>query len=76
MRIVVAPDSYKGSVSAPGVAATIQRGITQIFPDAVIDLVPIADGGEGTVEALMTATHDELHHARVTNPLGKPLTAH
>ena len=55
MRIVVAPDSYKGSVSAPGVAAAMQRGIARIFPDAVIDPVPIADGGEGTVEALVAA---------------------
>ena len=76
MRIVVAPDSYKGSVSAPGVAAAMQRGIARIFPDAVIDLVPIADGGEGTVEALVAATHGELRHARVTGPLGEPLTAH
>ena len=76
MRIVVAPDSYKGSVSAPGVAAAMQRGIARIFPDAAIDPVPIADGGEGTVEALVAATHGELSHARVTGPLGEPLTAH
>ena len=49
MRIVVAPDSYKGSVSASGVAQAMKRGILKVFPDADVRQVPIADGGEGTV---------------------------
>ena len=56
MRIVIAPDSYKGSLSAVKVARAIKRGILQIFQDAEVYEVPIADGGEGTVEALVVAT--------------------
>ena len=76
MRIVVAPDSYKGSVSALGVAQAMARGIARVFPDAAVNQVPIADGGEGTVEALVAATKGELRHDRVTGPLGEPLNAH
>lgn len=75
MRIVVAPDSYKGSVSALGVAQAMERGILQVFPGADVRKIPIADGGEGTVEALVTATSGELRQAEVTGPLGEKLTA-
>ena len=75
MRIVVAPDSYKGSVSALGVAQAMEKGILRIFPDAEVRKIPIADGGEGTVEALVTATGGTLHQLPVTGPLGEPLTA-
>ena len=53
MRIVVAPDSFKGSVSAVGTANAMEKGIKAVFPDAEVIKVPIADGGEGTVEALV-----------------------
>jgi glycerate kinase len=75
MRIIVAPDSYKGSVSATGVAAAMARGILAVFPDAEVRSVPIADGGEGTVEALVSATGGRLEQARVSGPLGEPVTA-
>ena len=75
MRIVVAPDSYKGSVSALGVAQAMERGILQVFPGADVRKIPIADGGEGTVEALVTATGGELRQAEVTGPLGEKLMA-
>ena len=75
MRIVVAPDSYKGSVSATGVARAMHRGIRQVFPDAEVCLVPIADGGEGTVDALIGATGGQLRQARVRGPLGDSVTA-
>ncbi|NDP38408.1 MAG: glycerate kinase [Rhodoferax sp.] len=75
MRIVVAPDSYKGSVSALGVAQAMERGILQVFPDADVRKIPIADGGEGTVEALVTATGGTLHQLAVTGPLGERVTA-
>jgi glycerate kinase len=75
MRIVIAPDSYKGSVSALGVAQAMDRGIRRVFPDAEINLAPIADGGEGTVEALVTATGGEFCQTVVTGPLGEPVTA-
>ena len=76
MRIVVAPDSSKGSVSAVAVAEAFQRGIRQVFPAAEVVMVPIADGGEGTVEALIAATGGEIRHTLVTGPLGAPHVAH
>lgn len=75
MRIVVAPDSYKGSVSAVAVAQAMERGIHQVFPAAAVYKVPIADGGEGTVEALVTATSGQFRQTQVTGPLGQPVTA-
>ena len=76
MRIVVAPDSYKGSVSALGVAQAMERGILRVFPDADVRKIPIADGGEGTVDALITATHGTRHLLEVTGPLGQRVSAH
>ncbi|ERI50917.1 hypothetical protein N878_24345, partial [Pseudomonas sp. EGD-AK9] len=52
MKIVIAPDSFKESLSAPEVAVAIARGWQQVFPDAECLLRPMADGGEGTVDAL------------------------
>lgn len=75
MRIVVAPDSYKGSASAPEVAAAMARGIRRVFPDADVVQVPIADGGEGTVEALVGATGGVIRKSQVAGPLGEPLVA-
>ena len=75
MRIVVAPDSYKGSVSALGVAQAMERGILKIFPEAEVLKVPIADGGEGTVEALVAATDGQLRPCEVTGPLGERILA-
>ncbi|WP_371380977.1 glycerate kinase [Sporomusa aerivorans] len=75
MRIVVAPDSYKGSLSAVAVASAMEQGILSVFPHAEVIKVPIADGGEGTVEALVTATHGRIIHEEVTGPLGDPVQA-
>ena len=76
MRIIVAPDSLKGSVSALGVAEAMERGILAVFPEAEVIKVPIADGGEGTVEALVAATGGRLLHANVRGPLGETVYAH
>ena len=76
MRIIVAPDSFKGSVSALGVAEAMERGIHTVFPGAEVLKVPIADGGEGTVEALVAATGGRLMHTQVRGPLGDPVRAH
>jgi len=69
MKIVVAPDKFKGSLAAPGVAAAIERGIRRVDRDIAIDLCPMADGGEGTVAALVAATGGRLETQRVTGPL-------
>jgi glycerate 2-kinase len=76
VRIIIAPDSYKGSVSALGVADAIERGLLRVFPDAQVFKVPMADGGEGTVEALVAATGGEILYEAVNGPLGEPVTAH
>jgi glycerate kinase len=70
MRIVVAPDSFKGSVSAVGTANAMEKGIKTVFPEAEIIKIPIADGGEGTVEALVTATNGKMIYQDVVGPLG------
>ena len=75
LKIVVAPDSYKGSVSAIGVASAMERGILQVFPEAEVRKIPIADGGEGTVEALVTASGGDLRQTEVMNPIGEKITA-
>lgn len=75
MRIVVAPDSFKGSVSALGVANAMEQGILTVFPDAEVVKVPIADGGEGTVEALVTATGGQMIYEDVIGPLGESVKA-
>jgi glycerate kinase len=69
MRIVIAPDKFKGCLSAPAVAAAVAAGVRRVRPDAVVDLVPLADGGEGTVDALVAATGGRLEVRRVTGPL-------
>ena len=71
--ILVAPDSFKGTLTAAEVAAAIGRGLEQ--RGRPIDLCPIADGGEGTFEALVQALGGERHTATVSDPLGRPVEA-
>lgn len=75
MRVVVAPDSYKGSMSAVEVADIIEKGLKTVFPDAEISKVPIADGGEGTVDAFLAALGGERRELEVTGPLGDKVKA-
>ncbi len=70
MQFLCAPDSFKGSLDAAQAAAAMAAGIRSIVPDASIDLCPIADGGEGTLEALVEATAGSYHEAEVMGPLG------
>ncbi|MDN4524226.1 glycerate kinase [Fictibacillus fluitans] len=75
MKIVIAPDSYKGSLSAMEAAAAIQRGVKKADPSIETVLVPSADGGEGTMDTLVAATGGEKKEVRVTGPLGQDVTA-
>src|SRR5690606_27586481 len=75
MKIVIAPDSYKESLSASEVAQAIEKGFREIFPEAEYVCVPVADGGEGTVEAMIAATQGTAYVARVTGPLGDDVDA-
>src|SRR5690606_25570432 len=76
MKIVIAPDSFKESLAAPQVAEAIARGWRAVFPDADCLLRPMADGGEGTVDAVLAAVGGERRTCRVTGPLGTPVPAH
>lgn len=76
MKIVIAPDSFKESLSAPDVAAAIASGWQQVFPEAECLLRPMADGGEGTVDAVLAAVGGERRECQVRGPLGEPVTAH
>lgn len=75
MRIVIAPQSLKGSLTAAQAGAAIARGVQATLPEAELDIVPIADGGEGTVQALVDATGGEILAQEVTGPLGEPVKA-
>lgn len=75
MKIVIAPDSYKESLSALEVATAIEQGFREIWPDADYVKIPVADGGEGTVEAMVAATAGRLVHVDVTGPLGSSVQA-
>ena len=70
MKIVIAPDSYKESLSALDVATAIEQGFREIFPAADCIKLPMADGGEGTVEAMVAATRGRIVQVAVTGPLG------
>ncbi|WP_134699337.1 glycerate kinase [Ammoniphilus sp. YIM 78166] len=75
MKIVIAPDSFKGSMSAWEACAAIQNGIKNVLPDADLHLIPVADGGEGTMDSLVTATSGHKVEVTVTGPLSEPVTA-
>ena len=75
MKFIIAPDSFKGNLTAKQVAEAIQAGLQRIFPTADYDLVPMADGGEGTVQSLVDATAGQILTASVTGPLGQPVRA-
>ena len=75
MRIVVAPDSFKGSVTALQAANAIEQGLRRVFPDAEIDKIPMADGGEGTVQSLVDAMGGHIQTQRVIGPLGNEVDA-
>jgi glycerate kinase len=75
MRIVIAPQSLKGSLTAADAGQAIAEGVRAIYPEADIEIVPVADGGEGTVQALVDATGGEIVQQVVTGPLNEPVVA-
>ncbi|WP_252089560.1 glycerate kinase [Pseudomonas sp. MWU13-3659] len=75
MKIVIAPDSFKDSLDAAGVAQAIARGLAEVWPEAELLECPMADGGEGTMEAIVAASHGELRHLQVRGPLGECVEA-
>ena len=76
MKVIIAPDSFKDSLSAEGVAQAIAQGLAQVWPDAELIQCPMADGGEGTVESVLAACHGQLRSCTVQGPLGGTVEAH
>lgn len=76
MKIVIAPDSFKDSLSAEKVADAIAAGLADVMPHAQLIKCPMADGGEGTVEAIIAAGNGQLRRNHVQGPLGAPIEAH
>ena len=75
MKIVVAIDSFKGSLTSLEAGQAVRSGILNACPDAQVTVMPLADGGEGTVEALTLGMGGTLQTVTVTGPLGKAVTA-
>lgn len=75
LKIVLASDSFKGSLTSLEVGEAAERGVHTVLPDAECTIVPVADGGEGTVDAIVSALHGEFVHVRVKGPLGEPVEA-
>lgn len=75
LRILVAPNAFKESLSAMDAAAAISRGLLKVLPESKITQLPIADGGDGTLEAVVEGTHGKILRARVLDPLGKKISA-
>jgi len=75
MKIVLAPDSFKGNLTSLQVAAALEKGIRRVLPNAQCIKVPMADGGEGTVQSLVDGEGGKFVRKKVTGPAGKPVTA-
>src|SRR6476646_2255886 len=75
MRILIAPDKFKGSLGAEEVACAIAAGVRGVLPDAEVDIVPLADGGEGTAEAIRLARGGEAIDWPAHDALERPITA-
>src|SRR4030042_2443504 len=75
MKIIIAPDSFKGSLRAIEVAESIEKGIKKVSKKIKTIKIPAADGGEGTVEALITAMKGKIFYKNETGPLGEKIKA-
>ena len=76
MKIVIASDSFKGSLTSAEVAAAAERGIKAVYPDCEVICVNVSDGGEGTMEAIIDVLGGEVITTLVSDPFGRPITAH
>ena len=74
-KIVIACDSYKGCLSSSDVANAAAHGVAEVYPDCEVVKLAVADGGEGTVEALVDTLGGHLEWAEVSDPLGRPVRA-
>ena len=75
MKIILAPDKFKGSLGAREVADSIAAGLRDVLPDATIEIVPVADGGEGTAEVIRDACGGEWVTCEAYDALGRVITA-
>ena len=75
MRILIAPDKFKGALNAREVANNIAKGLFDVLPDAQIEVVPMADGGEGTAEAICEARGCSRVECKAHDPLGREIDA-
>ena len=75
MKIVIAPQEFKESLRGIEIAQAMREGVTRVWPDADTLLVPVADGGDGTLQSLVDASDGELMTATVDDPLGRPIEA-
>ena len=76
MKIVIAPDSFKESLDAHQVASCIEHGFADVFPHAEFVKMPLADGGEGTVDVLLKALNGKKQGLQTTDPIGRECTAY
>jgi len=75
MRILLAPDKFRGSLTARQVANAMAEGVRLALPDTDVATLPLADGGEGTAAVLTEATNGTWHSVIVSDPLGRPVEA-
>ncbi len=75
MKILIAPDKFKGALNAREVANNIAKGLLDVLPDAAIEIVPMADGGEGTAEAICEARGCSWLECKAHDPLGRDIDA-
>lgn len=75
MKIVIAPDSFKGSLTAIEIANALEQGVKEVLPEAIVEKIPMADGGEGTMQCLVNATQGTIYEKEVIGPLGEPVSA-
>ena len=75
MKILIAPDKFKGTLDARDVAQNIASGLLDVLPDAQIEIVPMADGGEGTAEAICAARDCSWFECKAHDPLCREIDA-